>query len=224
MKKANIEKVMQREGFSWRYRQVEEPHKHYDWHFHQEYELVIHRHFHGVAEVGHYQGDFSGDNMMLIGPHIPHRFYSHPAQQDGATGDNTLCETHVIWFKKEWVANMMFSCVEMRKLESLLKRAEKGVQFSPQASIHVLALLDGVGSNTPMHQLGVLIQVLSILVADKDTSTLLSFASKQEKASDTTNKEKIEKVCQFMDDNFQHAITLGDLAKHMNTYSPPVFG
>ena len=218
MQQATIERVMQRQGYSWRYRKIEEPHKHYEWHFHQEYELVIHRHFRGKASIGHYEGEFGDNNMVLIGPGLPHRFTSTE------THDNQLCETHIIWFKKEWVANMMFSCVEMRKIDSLLKRAEKGIEFSESACQDVLKLLEGVTSHSPMAQLGILLQVLSSLIADKESRTLLSYApqkqpdgSHKENVAEKANQEKIEKVCQYLEEHFSQTVTLADLAANMNT-------
>lgn len=218
MQQATIERVMQRQGYSWRYRKIEEPHKHYDWHFHQEYELVIHRNFRGKASIGHYEGEFGDNNMILIGPGLPHRFNSTETQV------NQSCETHIIWFKKEWIANMMFSCVEMRKLDSLLKRADKGIEFSESTCQEVLALLEGVTSHPPMTQLGILLQVLSTLLGDKDSRTLLSYApqkqvdgSQKEHSTEKANQEKIERVCQYLEEHFSQTVTLADLASHMNT-------
>ncbi|MGF1734760.1 helix-turn-helix domain-containing protein [Photobacterium satsumensis] len=218
MHQATIEKVMQRQGYSWRYRKIEEPLKRYEWHFHQEYELVIHRHFQGKACIGHYEGSFGNNNMVLIGPNLPHRFI--------ATGTEAeqLCETHIIWFKKEWIANMMFSCVEIRKIETLLKRAEKGVEFSEEACLQVIRLLETITSHPPMGQLGILLQVLSTLVGDKNSRTLLSYAPQKlsyspqkEHNAEKVSQEKIEKVCQYLEDHFSQPVTLADLATYMNT-------
>ncbi|WEM45437.1 AraC family transcriptional regulator (plasmid) [Photobacterium sp. DA100] len=211
MQQATIEKVMQRQGYSWRYRKIEERYKHDEWHFHQEYELVIHRHFRGKGFIGHYEGEFGNYTMVLIGPGLPHRFV------EVQTTASPLCETHVIWFRKEWIANMMFSCVEMRKLESLLKRAEKGIEFSENTCRQVLALLEALPSHSSIAQLGILLQVLSALGGDKSSRTLLSYAPQKEYNAEKASQEKIEKVCQYLEEHFSQAVTLSELAAHMNT-------
>ncbi|MGR5063046.1 AraC family transcriptional regulator [Photobacterium sp. DNB22_13_2] len=218
MQQATVERVMQRQGYSWRYRKIEEPNKHYQWHFHQEYELVIHRHFQGKACIGHYEGHFGDSNMVLIAPNLPHRFISTE------TEENQLCETHIIWFKKEWIANMMFSCVEMRKIESLLKRAEKGIEFTEKTCSQVLKLLKDITTYPAMAQLGILLQVLSALISDKNSRTLLSYAPQKlsyalpkEQSAEKVSQEKIEKVCLYLEQQFSHSVTLADLAAHMST-------
>ena len=68
------------------------------WHRHEEYEIAIHRHFAGHSFIGHHQSDVFHNHMILVGPDLPHAIYS-----DESADDQRVCETHVVWFRKDWI-------------------------------------------------------------------------------------------------------------------------
>ncbi|WP_019615056.1 AraC family transcriptional regulator [Psychromonas ossibalaenae] len=206
--KATIEKVPQRLGMSWRYKKITESDKPCDWHFHQEFELVLHRHFTGQVFIGHYQGNIEHNHLLLIAPDIAHTFNSI-----GNTGKH--CETHVFWFKRRWIEDMMFNCVELRKLDALLKRAQKGLLFSAATAEKVFELADKMLNISAIGQLTILLQVLDTLCNDKNCKSLLSFSAAPKNKLDKTEKEKIEKICCYIEDNFHNPIRLSDLAEFM---------
>lgn len=159
---AHIEKkkVPQRPGFSWRYRRIDEVEKEYDLHFHDDvFELVIHRHFTGSLHIGHHELEVTHNQMLLIAPGVPHSIHS--------TLVESKCETHVIWFKREWIANLMFYCAELRKLDPLLKAANKGVVFSERTAQHVVDLLHELMTFPAMEQLSRFLHVLSLIAHDE---------------------------------------------------------
>ncbi len=208
--KATIEKVPQRLGTSWRYKKIIEPDKPCDWHFHQEFELVLHRHFKGQAFLGHYQGEIEHNHLLLIAPGIPHIFDS-----EGNSGDH--CETHIFWFKRRWIENMMFNCVELRKLNVLLKRAQKGLLFSSETAEKVFVLADKMLTTSAVGQLAILLQVLDTLCNDKTCNSLLSFSPAPKNELDKAEKEKIEKICFYIEENFHKPIKLSCLAEFMHS-------
>ncbi|MGF1702105.1 AraC family transcriptional regulator [Photobacterium makurazakiensis] len=207
---SHIEKVPQRQGMSWRYKKIDGEFKPSDWHHHQEFELVINRNISGKVNIGHYQGEFSHNSMMLIAPNLPHAF-------ETTTVHNPQHEIHIIWFKKEWIANMMFACPELRKLDVVLKRAEKGLSFSPQAADLAVESLKNLVQHTAICQLGVLLQVLDVIASDKETTTLLSYSPQPSTADKSSNKEKVERLSQYIEAHYHLPLTLASLADHMNT-------
>lgn len=207
--KANIEKVPQRLGSSWRYKKIIAANKPSDWHFHNEYELVLHRHFQGKAYLGHYQGDFEHNSLILIPPNTPHMF-------DSIGNTSGYCETHIFWFKAEWIANMMFSCAELRKIETLLKRAKKGLTFSEQSGQQVFELVGKIPENSAISQLATLLQILDVLCIDANSQTLQSFSSAIE-THKKEEKDKLNKICLYIEQHYHQSISLSDLARYMYT-------
>ncbi|KXO13234.1 Transcriptional regulator, AraC family [Moritella sp. JT01] len=207
--KTTIQKVPQRQGWSWRYKMLEEIYKSENWHAHQEFELVLHRNFKGKAVIGSYEGQIEHNDLILIGPNVVHSFESID------TDENNLCETHIIWFREEWIAKAMYSCVELRQLAPLLQRANKGLSFSPKTAEMVYKHLNNFESLSSIGQLAVLIQVLAELYADQSSLTLLSRSTDVKKNTTHHNNNKIDRVCQYIDNHFASDITLKKLANYM---------
>ncbi|WP_419206411.1 AraC family transcriptional regulator [Photobacterium leiognathi] len=206
--KAILEKVPQRIGCSWRLKKIREHEKAFSWHYHnKEFELLIHRNFRSHCHIGHFQGQLSENCMILIAPNVPHAI--------DAISDNNIdnYETFVLWFKQDWIANMMFSCQELRKIESLLKRAEKGLLFSHQTAEYVAEIIESVDESDfdPINLLAKFILIVEVLCQDKESKTLLSY-NRDQKGNDQTNREKIERLCAFIDQNYHQPLTLGDAA------------
>ncbi|ARV75630.1 AraC family transcriptional regulator [Vibrio campbellii] len=207
--KATVQKIPQRHGWSWRYKMFKEVVKPEDWHVHQEFELVLHRNFQGKSRIAHFEGLIEHNELLLLGPEVAHSFESINSH-----GQNP-CEAHVIWFSKEWIAKLMYSCVELRPLASIIRDANKGVKFSTQTAEKVFQHLNNFDDLTPIGQLAVLIQVLGELCADQSHTILLSYASSVEKEKSNYDFSKIAQVCKYIDNHYSSDITLKKLADYM---------
>ncbi|QUM79616.1 helix-turn-helix transcriptional regulator [Moritella sp. 5] len=206
--KEYIEKVPQRIGVSWRYKKVLEEVKKFDWHQHEEYEIAIHRNFNGLSLIGNYCSDIDHNHMVLLAPSIPHAFCSDklPISQ--------RCETHVLWFKKEWIEQLIYCCSELKPLRSVLSEAQKGIQFSQTTAEQVFLLLDDVLLLNPVEQLATLMRVFSLLIDDEQQTPLLLRKTAQGD-SDNHVENKLRKAETFLLKNFQRPIYQADLARHL---------
>ncbi|PSW82620.1 AraC family transcriptional regulator [Photobacterium angustum] len=208
--KATIQKIPQRLGWSWRYKMFKEVVKAENWHAHQEFELVLHRNFQGKSRVAHFEGQIEHNELLLMGPEIAHSFESINSDEKNP------CEAHVIWFSKEWISNLMYSCAELRTLMPIIRDANKGVRFSTQTAEKVYQHLNSFDDLTPIGQLAVLIQILDELSVDQSHTTLLSYAQSEEKEKPNNNDfSKIAQVCKYIDEHYSSDITLKKLADYM---------
>ncbi|AAW86282.1 AraC family transcriptional regulator [Aliivibrio fischeri] len=206
--KANLERVPIRIGSSWRYKKIDGVEKNCHWHFHNEYELVLFRKNNAKGMVGHFERVIEKNTLWLIPPKMPHAIELLEEKE-------LQCESHIIWLPKEWVENMIFSCTELRRMGELFKRSSNGLCFSTSTAEKVYQLIEKLFKDSILDDLGYLIQILGCLCSDKETRPLQLF-SKQE-ASDKEGKEKIDLVCQYIDDNYQNSITLLNVAEHLCT-------
>ncbi|ROV61703.1 AraC family transcriptional regulator [Vibrio ponticus] len=207
--KATVQKIPQRHGWSWRYKMFEEVVKPEDWHVHQEFELVLHRNFNGKSRVAHFEGQIEHNELLLLGPGLAHSFESIDSDEQNP------CEAHVIWFREEWIAKLMYSCVELRQLAPIVRDANKGIRFSTQTAERVFQHLNDFNALTPIGQLAVLIQILGELCADQSRSTLLPYASAEKKEISNSDFSKIAQVCKYIDNHYSADITLKKLADYM---------
>ncbi|MEZ9453669.1 AraC family transcriptional regulator [Vibrio splendidus] len=206
--KGYLEKVPQRVGMSWRYKKIVENSKSYGWHRHEEYEIAIHRHFAGHSFIGHHQSDVFHNHMILVGPDLPHAIYS-----DESADDQRVCETHVVWFRKDWIEPLIDSCRELEPLRALLEDSKKGLQFSPATAEKATELLDRVMEKPPHQQLLTLFSLFSVLLDDEEVVQLINPIFKAGEGDEIS--DKLNKVEAFLMNHFIQDISINDLASHL---------
>ncbi|MEZ9128097.1 AraC family transcriptional regulator [Vibrio splendidus] len=206
--KGYLEKVPQRVGMSWRYKKIVENSKSYGWHRHEEYEIAIHRHFAGHSFIGHHQSDVFHNHMILVGPDLPHAIYS-----EESVDDQRVCETHVVWFRKDWIEPLIDSCRELEPLRALLEDSKKGLQFSPTTAEKATELLDRVMEKPPHQQLLTLFSLFSVLLDDEEVVQLINPIFKAGEGDEIS--DKLDKVEAFLMNHFIQDISINDLASHL---------
>ncbi|PTP27647.1 AraC family transcriptional regulator [Vibrio splendidus] len=206
--KGYLEKVPQRVGMSWRYKKIVENSKSYGWHRHEEYEIAIHRHFAGHSFIGHHQSDVFHNHMILVGPDLPHAIYS-----EESADDQRVCETHVVWFRKDWIEPLIDSCRELEPLRALLEDSKKGLQFSPATAEKATELLDRVMEKPPHQQLLTLFSLFSVLLDDQEVVQLINPIFKAGEGDEIS--DKLDKVEAFLMNHFIQDISVNDLASHL---------
>ncbi|MDH5894678.1 helix-turn-helix transcriptional regulator [Vibrio splendidus] len=206
--KGYLEKVPQRVGMSWRYKKIVENSKSYGWHRHEEYEIAIHRHFAGHSFIGHHQSDVFHNHMILVGPDLPHAIYS-----EESADDQRVCETHVVWFRKDWIEPLIDSCRELEPLRALLEDSKKGLQFTPATAEKATELLDRVMEKPPHQQLLTLFSLFSVLLDDEEMVQLINPIFKAGEGDEIS--DKLDKVEAFLMNHFIQDISVNDLASHL---------
>ncbi|MFA0390992.1 AraC family transcriptional regulator [Vibrio splendidus] len=206
--KGYLEKVPQRVGMSWRYKKIVENSKSYGWHRHEEYEIAIHRHFAGHSFIGHHQSDVFHNHMILVGPDLPHAIYS-----EESADDQRVCETHVVWFRKDWIEPLIDSCRELEPLRALLEDSKKGLQFSPATAEKATELLDRVMEKPPHQQLLTLFSLFSVLLDGQEVVQLINPIFKAGEGDEIS--DKLDKVEAFLMNHFIQDISVNDLASHL---------
>lgn len=207
--KRKLERVPQRIGASWRYLKIVEPQKSYDWHCHEEYEIAIHRNFLGSCFVGNYNSAIQNNHAILIGPGLPHAIYSDSVINDGQ------CETHVIWFQKSWIEQLIHHCQELTPLKEILEKADQGLQFSAQTGDKVVKLLSNVLELPPPNRLAILIEIFCLLIADNNTVRLINPIINATNNEQKRVDDKIERAEAYLLTHFNENISLQDLANHL---------
>lgn len=204
-----LEKVPLRPGMSWRYQKMDLAALNKTKHYHNEFEIALHVGKKGELQVGQQQINVTSLSLFLLPPKTPHSYHCI----------DTLCTdesiSHIIWFTSDWVANMTYSCPEFRKVHDKLQSAGYGVKFSEQSAQKVHRLISTLDcEDTKLNQLALLIEILSILCVDKNTSPLLS-SSHYIFNENNQPQSKVNRLARYLEDNFNQPITLKDVAHHM---------
>lgn len=205
-----FETVVKRTGFSWRYRILKQDEKRFEWHYHEEYEIALHRNMQGTAYIGSSRLPIEHDQLVLIGSKLPHTFTALPAK------GHKQCETHVIFFSASWIENLMYHCPEMRVIKPLLSRAKQAVLFSTQTSQEVIRLLENLCEQTALNQLAIFFQILSCLAKDVGARNLLSWQKNQSVNIEPDEKDKVLALMEYISEHYHEEITIETLARHTN--------
>ncbi|MBB2158225.1 helix-turn-helix domain-containing protein [Gluconacetobacter diazotrophicus] len=111
------------------------------WNYHPEYELHLITKGCGQYMVGDYFGFFAPGNLVLIGPNVPHDWFS-----DVTPGESVPDRNIVLQVNKSWFTGLMTLCPELDVLHGLLAASGRGVEFLGPGVAALGARLAGLGT------------------------------------------------------------------------------
>ncbi|CAE6774652.1 helix-turn-helix domain-containing protein [Paraburkholderia domus] len=130
----------------------------FEWHHHPEYELTLTMNSRGRRFVGDHIADYSGDDLVLVPPDMPHTWAS--TEPIDAREPQVAI---VIWFNGDWARRMADCCPEFASLRSLLRRAAPGLRFAPDAVALIRGQMGALLNESPRVRLGAALEVLACL-------------------------------------------------------------
>ncbi len=167
------------------------------WHYHPEYELTFIVKGSGKRLVGDSYEQFSEGDLVLLGPNLPHSWVSEQIKKQN-------CQAIVIQFSTEFIAPLL-QYQEMKDIEKLLTKAERGLQFIPEKNKEIIKILYEIKDIKAIHAFILLIQLLQKLCA-YPSMALSSTNFKPLKGN--VNQQRINKVFLFIQKSFRGKISL----------------
>lgn len=207
--KASIEKISNKPAFGWRIQSYHHCDSPFDWHYHAEYELVLHRYLSGKKFVGDYIGPIEHNNLSLYGPKLPHTtcFEKNPHNIENGT--------YIIWFSPVWIAQLIEVLPELKNVQSLLDKSIQGIEFSEQLAQEVFTLLEGYLEYSPAVSVAHIIEILVKLSESKEAQRLNSYSLINIEESDKALK-LVGKISHFIEKNYRNEIKLADLCAQIH--------
>jgi AraC-like DNA-binding protein len=123
------------------------------WHLHREVELTLVERGHGVRVVGDDVAPFSGPELVLLGPHLPHCWHG--------LHHSTGCAVQFHWP----LDHPLRSLPELSALGALWQRAARGILFSSAVTRRVREQLAALADCAPLPRLGLFLHILGELAA-----------------------------------------------------------
>jgi AraC-like DNA-binding protein len=177
----------------------------FQWHHHPEFELTLTLNSRGLRFIGDHVGEYDDGDLVLLGPNLPHTWASREAVRVG--------EPHValvLWFDSEWAHRVTAGFVEFRKVDDLLARSRRGLQFSLQRSTALRDEYTRLFEQSPVERLLGLMRLLSHL-ADGSGRPLASELFRPSQQTD--NRERIDRVLAYIHEHYTKELTLHELAE-----------
>lgn len=179
----------------------------YPWHFHPEYELTYIIKSQGTRYVGNSIENFFDDDLVLIGPNMPHCWISSPGLSQSASAI-------VIYFKEEFAEKTWMESIEFGSIRQLLDLSKKGIKFDNALA---LSLKQNFFELQKLPAFDKLILVLKILqeLAEKAKHHVLCKQGFSYELNHSHN-EWINKVYKFIEINYNKKIALTDISREVN--------
>lgn len=128
------------------------------WAAHPEYEIHLITKSHGSLIAGDYVGTFGPGHFSMMGPMLAHNWVS-----DLAPGGVARDRDALVHFSDEWIRSCMSVMPELHRLEPLLKRSSRGLEFTGKTAASAALALTSVIDSTGMEQLAQMFILLGVL-------------------------------------------------------------
>ncbi|MCP4321253.1 MAG: helix-turn-helix transcriptional regulator [Alteromonadales bacterium] len=214
--KATIEKVSHQDNFGCRIRLYNCSEAIFDWHYHFEYELVLHRHLSGKKFVGQYIGAVEHNNLALYGPKLPHTVI-----HDESSNNQDNC-TYIIWFSHSWISKVIEIHPELNSLKLLLQNSLQGIEYHEALAEQVFQLIKDQHNFSPALIVSRVIEVLIRLAECKQFKTLNNY-NKTIIEDDPKEIKQIQKITHYIEQNYRNNIQIIDICAHIHVSESTVY-
>lgn len=199
----------------------------FEWHFHPEYELTLTLGSSGQRYVGDHIGDYGDDDLVLLGPNLPHTWHSSNAAPPSVSHGGLRAheealqvkgrakghQAFVFWFTADWINSVCKTMPELAGLERALGLSKRGVQFDAATARKVAAFAPAFDKGAPADRLLLLIEVLRSLL---DATKLTPLASDRFDAAipDHDDASRLGRVLDLLHGSYFDALSSAEIARH----------
>lgn len=194
--------IIQREGIGF-YNQ---------WHFHPEIELIYIHKGRGTRFIGTDVHRFEPDEMFLFGSNLAHMWRCDPEYfREGA---EQKAEVTIIYFHHDFLGDKFFNIPELKSIDLLLEKAKQGIKITGDTKTEVKNLMTQLSEAKGFERIIMLLTILEKIANSKEKRYINPVY--HEEKIDPTEATRLNKVFQYVSDNFQRKISLSEIASVAN--------
>lgn len=186
------------------------------WHYHPEYELAWIVRSSGTRLVGNSVRPYQANDLVLLGPGLPHCWHSDDSQEP-----DTRPEVYLAQFSPTFLGEDFFALPEARSVRQLLKEAVQGLHFGDAVANEVGPMLKRAMTLSGLERIGCLLNILERLAASPRTPLATADHLISHDLSLLTRR-RIETVYQYLRENLSGHICQADIAASLSM-TPPEF-
>jgi len=178
-------------------------------HSHPELELVYIKESYGKRIIGNSVAQFTAGDMVFLGSDIPHVWLNDEIYYQGIS--TLKAKAIVVYFSKEIFGPVFYELKETQKINSLFNQAVRGLAISGKTNELIAKKLEKLVLKKNFEIIVGLFEILSILSESKDISYVNNEVYNP--INDQIKSDKISDVFDYIKDNFNHDISLIEIAK-----------
>ncbi|MDQ2719901.1 MAG: AraC family transcriptional regulator [Bacteroidota bacterium] len=180
----------------------------FPFHYHEEIELNFIQNAPGAKRViGNHEEEIGDVELLLVGSNLQHGWFTHKCKEK-------LIKEITIQFHRDLFDEKFLQRNQMSFIRNLFQQAARGVLFSRETTLSLMPRIEGL---TQKHGFDSVLELMSIL---HDLSVSRNFRILSDisfnKETPFYNSRRIEKIMEYINNNFGQNITLSDAAKIAN--------
>ena len=182
------------------------------WHFHPEYELVLITSSTGRRMVGDHIGYFEKDDLVFMGPKLPHVWMNDPAYINGEADEQA--DGIVIQFIEKFLGEKFLNIPEMEGFKKILDLSSHGMVIKGATRDQISSLMKKMMGMGGLKRLAALFTIFDILSTTTEYELLASPGYVQ--TTQLQCSDRFSKVTEYIMRNFDNDITLPEVASVSN--------
>jgi AraC-like DNA-binding protein len=174
-------------------------------HYHEELELNLIVNAKGARRiVGDHIDTIDDLELVLVGPNLYHAWFTHQCKSE------EIREVTIQWHK-DLFEDKLLRRNQLSFIRSMMDRSQKGILFSREAAAALAPRILALNQRTGFDGVLELLAILNDLSTSPHMRTLsdASFTNQHF----TYNSRRIEKAFEYMNNNYDKPITLGEVAR-----------
>lgn len=179
------------------------------WHFHPELELKFVEHSRGLRFVGDSVMPFRENELVLIGPNLPHVWISDPAESR-RLGHARAC---IAQFPENFLGSALNHTPEFANVHELLRRSRQGLLFEAPVSTEAAGWLRDAATQEGVPRLLSILRVLDLLARTKKFRVLASVG--YEPKLNQSDAARINTACRYVQENLTREISRSAVAAQL---------
>jgi AraC-like DNA-binding protein len=184
------------------------------WHYHPEYELVLINKGIGKRMVGDSIDRFDEGDLVFLGSNLPHEWL---CDESFYTKEGFLGEGIVIHFREDFLGGYFFKTPENKRLLKLLEESAQGCLLKGETKQKITDLMLRMTIEDTESKFYTLFEIFKLLTNSNEYDLLSSpnFTT----TFQSQNSQGLQKVIEFIMQNFQKKIQMKDLLDIANMSS-----
>ncbi len=175
-------------------------------HTHEEFELNFIENAPGARRViGDHIEEISGLELVLVGPNLQHGWFTHNCT-------TTDIKEITIQFHRDLFDEKFLQRNQLSFIRAMFELSFRGILFSPEAILSIKQRLIDLPKKRGFDSVLELISILHDLSISRNQKAL-SDASFSNLETSTYNSRRVEKIMQYLNQNFDKNVTLSEAAR-----------
>ncbi|TXK36867.1 AraC family transcriptional regulator [Pontibacter qinzhouensis] len=183
-----------------------------NWHFHPEYQLFFVLEGRGTRFIGDNIKTFKENDMVLMGPDLPHLWRSNNEYFE-KTGE-LQTRGIVIYFKEDFLGNTIQQKEEMKDILHLLQNSKRGLEITGPTNARVSNMMLALTRLKGVDSLIQLLRILQTLALSHDCHPIATAGYVN--LNKESEKDRMNRVYEHVINNFDKKISLEEVAAIAN--------